>query len=94
MLIDFLDGMVFGMGFPLVVITVVTATTTITAVKLRQASAWRAETSSGGGLSAREIALTKMLVYNSVFFIICVSPITVFRSGVFNVIKRYVLTEH
>ena len=87
-LVDFLDGVVFGMAFPLVVIAVVTATTTITALKLRQAAAWRAETSSGGGLSAREIALTKMLIYNSVFFIICVIPLTVFRSGVFNIIER------
>ena len=87
-LIDFLDGVMFGMAFPLVVIAIVTATTTITTVKLRQAAAWRAGTSSGGGLSAREIALTKMLIYNSVFFIICVFPITVFRSDVFNIIEK------
>ena len=79
--IDFLHAVVFGTAFPLLVMTVVTATTTITAVKLRQAAAWRAGTSSGGGLSAREIALTKMLIYNSIFFIICAFPITVFRSG-------------
>ena len=87
-LFDFLDTMVFGMTFPLVVITLVTATTTITAVKLRQAAAWRAGTSSGGGLSAREIALTKMLIYNSVFFIICVFPIAAFRSGILDIIER------
>ena len=87
-LIDYLDGMVIGMAFPLVVIAVVTATTKITAVKLRQAAAWRAGTSSGGGLSSREITLTKMLIYNSVFFIIYVFPMTVFRLGVFNSIKR------
>ena len=86
--INFLHAVVFGTAFPLVVITVVTATTIITAVKLKQAATWRAVTSSGGGLSAREIALTKMLVYNSVFFIICVFPITVFRSSVFNTIER------
>ncbi|XP_076461500.1 uncharacterized protein LOC143293991 [Babylonia areolata] len=43
------------------------------------AAAWRAGTSSSGTVSAREVALTMMLVYNSIFFTVCVSPIALFR---------------
>ena len=77
--LDVLITFVFGVGFPCVVMVVVTTTTTITAMKLRQAAAWRAGTSSSGSVSPREIALTRMLVYNSVFFIVCVFPIALFR---------------
>ena len=80
-LIDFLDVFVYGLGLPCLVMVVVTTTTMVTAIKLRQAAAWRASTtSSSGNFSAREIALTKKLVWNSVFFIICVFPIALFRS--------------
>ncbi|KAL8625225.1 hypothetical protein ACOMHN_029983 [Nucella lapillus] len=87
-LVDFLDVFIYGAGLPGVMTVVVTSTTIVTALKLRQAAVWRAGTSSrggdggggdGGGMSMREIALTKMLVYNSVFFIICVFPIGLFR---------------
>ena len=79
-LVDYLDVAVYGVGIPGLVIVVVTTTTIITAIKLRQAAAWRASTSSSGGVSPREIALTRMLVYNSVFFIVCVVPLALFRS--------------
>ena len=79
-LIDILFVSVYGAGYPCVVMAVVTTTTIITAIKLRQAAAWRASTSSSGSVSPREIALTRMLVYNSVFFIVCVFPIALFRS--------------
>ena len=79
-LVDFLDVFVYGVGLPGVVMVVVTTATIITAIKLRQAAAWRAGTSSSGSVSPREIALTRMLVYNSVFFIVCVFPVALFRS--------------
>ena len=79
-LVDFLDVFVYGAGLPGLVMVVVTTTTIMTAIKLRQAAAWRAGTSSSGSVSPREIALTRMLVYNSVFFIACVFPIALFRS--------------
>ncbi|KAL8583193.1 hypothetical protein ACOMHN_053706 [Nucella lapillus] len=94
-LVDFLDVFVYGIGLPWVVNVVVMTTTVVTALTLRQAAQWRAGTSSrgggiegggggdGGGMSMREIALTKMLVYNSVFFIICVFPIGLFRFMLF-----------
>ena len=82
-LIDSLDAFVYGVGLPCVMIAVVMTTTTITAVKLRQVVEWRAgasSVSSSSGVSQREIALTRMLVYNSCFFIVCVCPIALFRS--------------
>ena len=79
-LVDSLDVFVYGVGLPCVMIGVVITTTATTAIKLRQAAAWRAETSSVFVVSPREIALTKMLIYNSCFFIVCVCPIALFRS--------------
>ncbi|XP_076462771.1 uncharacterized protein LOC143295092 [Babylonia areolata] len=77
--IDFLDAFVYGVGIPLVMIMVVVMTTVVTMIKLRQAAAWRSGTSSSGSVSAREVALTVMLVYNSIFFVICVFPVALFR---------------
>ncbi|XP_076462840.1 uncharacterized protein LOC143295153 [Babylonia areolata] len=77
--IDFFDSFVYGIAIPVVTIVVVIVTTTLTLIKLRQAAAWRSGTSSSGTVSAREVALTMMLVYNSIFFIICVFPIALFR---------------
>ena len=57
---------------------VVVVTTVVTNLRLRKAAAWRSESSSGS-LSSREVALTKMLIGSSILFIICVSPICVFR---------------
>ena len=87
LLINYLDGFVYGAGIPVVMITVVAATTIITAVKIRQAAAWRAGTSSASGssssssssISPQELALTKMLIGIAVLFIVCVFPLALFR---------------
>ncbi|XP_076464820.1 uncharacterized protein LOC143296675 [Babylonia areolata] len=76
-LVDIVDGVVFGASVPVVVIVVVITTTIITIVKLRQIVTWRTETSSS--ISAREVALTKMLVGTSILFIVCVFPFAVTR---------------
>ncbi|XP_076464818.1 uncharacterized protein LOC143296673 [Babylonia areolata] len=76
--IDQLDSSVFGAGLPGVVIIVVITTTKLTTTRLRQIVTWRAETSSSA-LSAREVALTKMLVGNSILFMACLSPVAVIR---------------
>ncbi|XP_076454850.1 uncharacterized protein LOC143289688 [Babylonia areolata] len=76
-LIDYLDSVLFGAGVPGGVMIVVISTTVITTAKLRHIVTWRSETSSA--LSAREVALTKMLVGNSVFFITCTTPSCIFR---------------
>ena len=88
-LINYLDGFLYGAGIPLVVITVVVTTTITTAIKIRQAAAWRAGTSSAKGssssssssssISPQELALTKMLIGIAVLFIVCVSPLALFR---------------
>ena len=89
----YLDSFVFGAAIPVVVILVVTTTTIITAAKIRQAALWRAGTSSASSssnnnnsssttpplISPKEIALTKMLIANSVLFIACVLPIALLR---------------
>ena len=84
-LIDTLDAAVFGAGLNCLAMAVVMATTAVTAVKLRQAAEWRAGSSSSSSdaaasSSSRELALTRMLVYNSGLFIVCVCPLALFRS--------------
>ena len=83
----FLDTFIFGIGIPSVVVTVVTTTTIITGMKIRQAAAWRAGTSSASGhssssslsISPQEVALTKMLIGIAVLFVVFISPQVVFR---------------
>ncbi|XP_076436196.1 uncharacterized protein LOC143275804 [Babylonia areolata] len=76
-LVNKLDGFVFGSGLPLVVITVVTIATVITGVKLHRIVTWRSGTSSS--ISPKEVALTRMLVGNSILFIACVFPTAAIR---------------
>ena len=78
-------------GSPGVMMMVVTVTTIITTIKLRQAAVWRAETSSSGSITTQEIALTRMLVGNSVLFIVCVFPIAAFRLVSFRKFVRVVV---
>ncbi|XP_076444189.1 uncharacterized protein LOC143282434 [Babylonia areolata] len=77
--IDALESSIFGFGLPGVVMIVVMTTTMMTIVRLRQVVRWRSETSSA--ISARELAVTKMLVANSVFFIACLTPVIVNRTS-------------
>ena len=76
--INYLDSMVYGVGLPGVVMVVVVVTTIVTTLRLRKAATWRSESSSGT-LSSREVALTKMLIGSSILFIVCVSPIFLFK---------------
>ena len=66
-LVDVLDGVVYGLVLPVTTCTFVTIATVVTTVKLKLITQWRQEASSA--LSAREIALTRMLIYLSVQFI-------------------------
>lgn len=76
-LIDTLEGIFLGAILPVILIVTVITATIITTVKLRQIVTWRTEASSS--LSAREISLTKMLIGNSVFFLVCICPLCVVR---------------
>ena len=66
-LVDVLGGVVYGLVLPMSTFAVVTMATVVTAVRLKQVSQWRQESSSA--FQAREIALTRMLIYLSVQFI-------------------------
>ncbi|KAL8583813.1 hypothetical protein ACOMHN_036448 [Nucella lapillus] len=72
--VDYMDVFLFGLGVPVVMMVVVVVTTIVTMVKLRQAAAWRAGTSSSGSVTSRDVGVTVMLVYNSIFFIVCLFP--------------------
>nr|KAG5710438.1 hypothetical protein BaRGS_022256 [Batillaria attramentaria] len=76
--IDYLDSVVYGITIPGAALVTVTLTTIVTAVKLRQVVAKRADMSSSK-ISAREVAITRMLICNSILFIVCVFPISFFR---------------
>ena len=83
-IINYLDSFVFGIGISGAVSLVVTITTITTAMKIRQAALWRAGTSSTNSssslsISPREVALTKMLIGNSVLFTVCLFPLSVLR---------------
>ena len=83
-IINYLDSFVFGIGISGAVSLVVTITTITTAMKIRQAALWRAGTSSTSSssslsISPREVALTKMLIGNSVLFTVCLFPLSVLR---------------
>ncbi|KAL8567388.1 hypothetical protein ACOMHN_001776 [Nucella lapillus] len=71
--IEYIDSIIFGAGIPGTVMTVVIFATALTIVKLRQAATWRSDT-SGSTISPQEIALTKMLVVNSILFVVCFAP--------------------
>ena len=83
-LVNYLNSFIYGAGIPGMVVIVVITTTIITAMKIRQAAAWRAGTSTASGsssssISPREVALTKMLIGTSVLFIVCISPFVFFH---------------
>ncbi|XP_076454805.1 uncharacterized protein LOC143289643 [Babylonia areolata] len=75
--VDNVDNVFFGAGLPVSMGAVVVIATVITTGRLRQAVAWRAETSSS--LSPREVALTRMLIGTSVLLALCIFPSCLFR---------------
>ena len=77
-LVNYVDSVVYGLGIPWVAMVVVVVTTVVTNLRLRKAAAWRSESSSGT-LSSREVALTKMLIGNSILFIVCILPMSFFK---------------
>ncbi|XP_076445885.1 uncharacterized protein LOC143283526 [Babylonia areolata] len=80
-LINALDGTVYGLGLPVAFCIFVIITTAITAVNLRKSSEFQAESSSSSAttLSARNVAVTRMLIYLSLQYIVCCLPNVFFR---------------
>lgn len=71
-LVDFVDVFAYGIVIPGTCMTVVSVTTSYTAFKLKQMTAWRQKSASSTAiLSRQEVALTRMLVGTSVLFIVC-----------------------
>ncbi|XP_076454866.1 uncharacterized protein LOC143289702 [Babylonia areolata] len=77
-LIDGIDSFILGAGSSGGVMTTVVVATIVTSIKLRQITSWRSETSSSH--PAREVALTRMLIASSVFFIITTVPTFLVRA--------------
>ncbi|XP_076458497.1 uncharacterized protein LOC143292199 [Babylonia areolata] len=71
----YLDVLTFVIGSPqlLTYVTVVSATTAVTSVKLKKMMTWREQTSSAS-LSSREVALTRTLIVISVLYVVCSIP--------------------
>ncbi|KAK7496468.1 hypothetical protein BaRGS_00012390 [Batillaria attramentaria] len=80
-IVDIFDGVVFGLILPGTFCLTVVLTTLATALVLKKAVAWRQESSSSSSssLSTKEIALTKMLIYLSVQFVLLNIPNLLFR---------------
>ncbi|XP_076445879.1 uncharacterized protein LOC143283519 [Babylonia areolata] len=80
-LVNTLDGLVNGAGLPVSLCTFVLITTVITAVHLQKSSQFQNESSSSSAttLSARNVAVTRMLIYLSIQFIVLNTPTMLFR---------------
>ncbi|KAL8576480.1 hypothetical protein ACOMHN_049046 [Nucella lapillus] len=78
-----MDMFLYGIILPFSCFVLVLVTTIITAVKLRLAQRWRQQSSSAatsagtGTLEKNMVAMTRMLIANSVLFIFCFTPIPI-----------------
>ncbi|PVD28418.1 hypothetical protein C0Q70_11005 [Pomacea canaliculata] len=61
-LVDTLEGVAYGIILPVFCVSVVTAASAITTVKLRHMMEWRQQTSSAATSSSRDVTLTRMLI--------------------------------
>jgi len=76
-LVDVLSGVVYGLILPVSTFSIVGLATVVTAVKLKKVAQWRQESSSA--LSPREIALTRMLIFLSIQFVVLNLPNVMLR---------------
>ena len=72
---DIVSGLIPGLLLPATYVTVVSVTTAMTLIKLRQVATWREQTSSAGAVSSQEVALTRMLIGISVLYVVCYIPV-------------------
>ncbi|KAL8582691.1 hypothetical protein ACOMHN_053285 [Nucella lapillus] len=79
-LMAILDGWMYGLCLPTFLCSFVFITTTITAANLQKSTEFQKESSSSSAtLSARNIAVTRMLIYLSLQFIVLNTPNMLFR---------------
>ena len=83
--IDIVTGIVLGLLLPATYVTVVSVTTAMTLMKLREVATWREQASSAGAVSSREVALTRMLIGISALYVVCYMPIVAFGMALFAV---------
>ncbi|KAL8611206.1 hypothetical protein ACOMHN_013637 [Nucella lapillus] len=81
-LVNVLESFVYGLGLAVALCIFIIITTFITALNLRKSTEFQKE-SSTAGLSARNVAVTRMLVYLSLQFIVLSSPNTLIRATLF-----------
>lgn len=79
LLVNIMNGALYGFGLPFVYIVVTSVTTIITAFQLRTAVEWRLEEARTRKYSHKEVILTKMLISTSCLFIVCKSPDVIAR---------------
>ncbi|XP_076441500.1 uncharacterized protein LOC143280656 [Babylonia areolata] len=93
-ILDLFDVFLYATTLPALFLVVVAVTTAVTAIKLRQALAWRQETAGTGtaasqdkdnkaSMLTKEAALTRMLIATSVLFIVCLVPILLVQIATF-----------
>ncbi|KAL8599943.1 hypothetical protein ACOMHN_050245 [Nucella lapillus] len=89
-LVEVLDSVITGLFLPLFLGSFVTATTIITAASLQKSTQFQKESSSfsssssftaSAPTSARNVAVTKMLIYLSVQFVVINTPSMLFRTS-------------
>lgn len=82
-LIDMIEGNVYGLLMPGFCISVVSATTVVTMLRLRKMAAWRAHSASSSSdlMSSRDLALTRTLVLICIVFVACYIPVIVFHNA-------------
>ncbi|KAL8570086.1 hypothetical protein ACOMHN_033765 [Nucella lapillus] len=76
-LVDFFNGIVFGIFLPGIFVLGVSVSTVIIIVKLRQMSEWRQQSSAvnvSDGSAAKDMTLTRMLIGTSILFVACTIP--------------------
>ena len=73
--IDIISGTFPALLLPATYVTVVSVTTAMTLIKLREVATWRKQASTVSVVSSREVALTRMLIGISILYVICSMPI-------------------
>lgn len=82
-LVTIFEGIIFGIVIPGICLLAVIVSTVVTIIKLKQLSAWREKSvSKAASVTSREVALTRMLVGTSIFFIVCTTPGFVFHTAI------------
>ncbi|XP_076472599.1 uncharacterized protein LOC143302000 [Babylonia areolata] len=77
-LVDFMDGIIFGIVLPGLYVAGVSISTVITVLKLKEMAQWRDRSSStastGTGNATKDVSLTRMLIGISCLFVACTTP--------------------